>query len=135
MPRNPITKCDVSWDERYGTTISGSLAQYKVGTCIEDTVDVTTVQISFPWVNIRDFHYYNIQCPYAIESNFNYVRITDRTDPDYWNSEEVASGTLSAHTSTSGIMIKHSRGRKHGWLCVDPNCSYYMLYGQNYFYY
>jgi len=142
MPRNPLEKKAVSWESRYGTTISGNLPQYKVGIYIEDVITdsvLNQIQAEFPWVERNDFHYYHKKCPYATESNLHLVRNTAIGSSTYWQNTDV-SGEVKYHTLTSGIMIRHSRGSRHGWLCVDPNCPYYggtasgSVSGTNYFY-
>jgi hypothetical protein len=125
MPRNPIEKHNVSWENRFGTTISGNLPGYKENTCIEDAIDLVSIQTEFPWVKLQDFHYYHIRCPYATESSFHFVMDMNRNSPTFWGSIDV-SGEISAHTSTSGIMIKNAVGSRNGWTCVDPNCPYYL---------
>lgn len=141
MPRNPEEKRNVSWENRYGTTASGNLSQYIVGACVEDVVDIDLIrsQPGMSWVDLEDFHYYNIKCPYSIESDFPYVRDGNIFSPTYWMAIDV-SGEAAAHVSTSGIMIRYNRGSKYGWLCVDPNCPYYRgiasgtVGGSRYFY-
>jgi hypothetical protein len=118
MPRNPKDRCNLSWQQRFGTTAIGNLPQYKINTCIEDTIDITTVQVEAPWVSLDDFHYHHIKCPYSTESSNHIVRNNN------WQFIDVESEAVS-HTSTSGIMIKYSRGSKYGYLCVDPECPYY----------
>lgn len=154
MPRNPIEKASVSWEDRYGTTVSGNLAQYIVGACIEDVVDIDVVQAQpgMDWVELRDFHFYNVRCPYSYtttisgdgivsrEAYWPYVRDVNRSSPTYWMLIDVSSET-ALHTATNGIMIRYHRGSKYGWLCVDPNCPYYLgtasgsQPGQRYFYF
>ena len=133
MPRNPIEKCDVSFENRYGTTTSGNLPTHKTKDCVSTVVNIGAVQSEFPWVTIADFHFYHIKCPYSKESTVNYVRVTDREASNFWSMIEVPDGTQTYHTSTSGIMIRHSRGNKYGWMCVDPACKFYQLYNTNYF--
>jgi hypothetical protein len=141
MPRNPVEKASVSWEDRYGTTVSGNIAQYIVGACIEDVIDIDLIraQPGMDWVGLEDFHFYHIKCPYSIETDFPFVRDWNRNSPTYWMAIDV-SGEATAHTATSGIMIRYSRGSKYGWLCVDPNCPYYngtvsgAVVGTRYFY-
>lgn len=146
MPRNPIAKCEVSWEDRYGTTHSGNLPQFIIHECIENTIDIAAVQLVFPWVSIADFSFYHIKCPYTWEPTpvspdvykiLHEIRETNYpgtiTYP-YWDFKPVPDSDWTVHTATSGIMIRHSRGSKHGWLCVDPACRYYQLYGIPYFY-
>lgn len=134
MPRNPVEKCSITFEERYGTTLSGNLSSHKTKVCIENTIDLATIQAKFPWVGIEDFHFYHMKCPYSSEAFIHYVKDTDPNSPTYWQMVEVAPANITSHTSTSGIMIRHSRGSKHGWLCVDPACPYYLLNNKNYFY-
>jgi len=121
MPRNPKDRCDLSWEQRFGTTAIGNLPQYKINTCIEDTIDIDTVQIEAPWVSLDDFHYYHMKCPYSTESSNHVVR---KITGDDWQFVDVENEAVS-HTVTSGIMIKYNRGSKYGWLCVDPECPYH----------
>lgn len=133
MPRNPKDKCAVPWWTRYGTVsgVEGNLPDRKRTDCIEYKIDLDAVQAEFPWVSIFDFHYYHMKCPYASEASLHYVRNTDTSSPDYWKRN--VSVAHVPHTTTSGMMIRHSRGSRHGWLCVDPSCSYYTSNGKPYF--
>ena len=129
MPRNPVEKCEVTWSERYGTAsgVEGNLPEYKRTECIEDKVTLSGgVWNAFPWVTYFDFHYHHIKCPYSNESDNNYVRNTDPDDPNYWKLEEVMPEDRVNHVNTDGMMIRYARGSKHGWLCVDPVCKYYL---------
>ena len=135
MPRNPVDKCNITWENRYGTTISGNLSQYNRTKCIEDIIDLDTVHSGgADWVTIYDFHYYHIKCPYSNEAEVHYVLNTDRNSPNFWKVEEVPVSGRADHTATSGIMIRHVKGNKYGWLCVDPNCPFFINNGQRYFY-
>jgi hypothetical protein len=136
MPRKPTEICEVTWEERYGTTTSGNLPTHKTKECISDTVDINVVRAEFPWVreDYGNFKYYHFKCPYATEAEIHYARNNDRNDPNYWNFELVMPINRASHTATGGLMIKHSRGSKHGWLCVDPVCPYYVTNNTNYFY-
>jgi len=121
MPRNPKDRCDLSWKQRFGTTAIGNLPQYKINTCIEDTIDITTVQIEAPWVSLDDFHYHHVKCPYSTEASNHVIRVISGNNWQFVNVENEAV----SHTATSGIMIKYVRGSKYGWMCVDPECPYY----------
>jgi len=134
MPRNPIKKCDSSWEDRYGTTASGNLPRYKITECVESVVDLPAVWSGgATWVRYTDFHYYHLKCPYSTESDLHYVRNIDRNDPNFWEYETLNSGSLAAHTATNAMMIRYVRGSKYGWLCVDPNCPYFVSTGMRYF--
>ena len=139
MPRNPIKKCETTFEDRYGTTTSGNLPTHKTKVCVSTVItesDLQTIQAEFGvWITIADFHYYHIKCPYSTQADYNFVLDTDPSSSTYWQPLEVPGGSQSDHTTTSGIMIKHSRGSKYGWLCVDPACHYYQNYGKTYFYY
>ena len=134
MPRNPVEKCDITFEDRYGTTTSGNLPTHRTKVCIENTIDISGVQAEFPWVNISDFHFYHMKCPYSNESVVNYVKDIDPNSSTYWQMVEIVPASRGDHTTTSGIMIRHSRGSKHGWMCVDPDCPYYQVNSINYFY-
>jgi hypothetical protein len=135
MPRKPTDECETSWSDRYGTAsgVEGNLPEYKIHECVDSIIDLPTIQIVFPWVTIDNFHFYHIKCPYSNESPVHYVRNLDKTSEDYWKSNVLIT-SLSNHTSTSGMMIKYSRGSHYGWLCVDPSCPYYLDNGVPYFY-
>jgi hypothetical protein len=126
MPRNPRDRCDVSWSTRYGTAsgTEGNLPTHKTKECVSEVVTLSGVQAEFPWVTIADFHYYHIKCPYSTESPIHYRRDINRGSATYWQNIDVSAEAIT-HPTTSGIMIRHSRGSKYGWLCVDPDCPYY----------
>jgi hypothetical protein len=134
MPRNPVEKCDITFEDRYGSTTPGNLPTHKTKVCIENTINISAIQAEFPWVSINDFHFYHMKCPYSNEATINYVRDIDKASATYWQMLEVAPASRGNHTTTSGLMIKYSKGSKHGWLCVDPDCPYYQLNNRNYFY-
>jgi hypothetical protein len=69
MPRNPVTKCEVSWEDRYGTTSSGNLPQRVLYECLENTIDLAVIQTIFPWVSLEDFNFYHVKCPFTSESS------------------------------------------------------------------
>jgi len=142
MPRNPVDKKAVSWASRYGTTATNNLPQYypeKYVSTIITPSKLVQIQAEFPWVDLDDFHNYHVKCPYATEANVHLVRDTIVGSDTYWQNTNVIN-EVESHTLTSGVMIRHSRGSKHGWLCVDPNCPYYQgtvsgsIAGSNYFY-
>jgi len=140
MPRNPNDRCAVDWETRYGVDATGNLPTHRTKECLEDTIDLSTIQATFPWVGIQDFHYYHIKCPYSTEADVHLVRNVVNGSPTFWDNTNVIS-EAEIHTSTSGIMIRWSRGSKHGWLCVDPGCPFYegtvsgsTTSGVNYFY-
>lgn len=134
MPRNPVEKCETTFEDRYGSTTSGNLPTHKTEVCVGGAVDISAVQVEFPWVSINDFHFYHMKCPYSNEATINYIKDIDPSSSTYWQMVEVALVDRSNHTTTSGFMIRYSRGSKHGWLCVDPDCPYYQLNNRNYFY-
>ncbi|MHA2218191.1 MAG: hypothetical protein ACXACY_19820 [Candidatus Hodarchaeales archaeon] len=136
MPRNPATKCDITFEDRYGSTTSGNLSTHKTKVCVSNAVDLQTIQAEFgTWITIADFHYYHIKCPYSTQADYNFVLDIDPSSATYWQPLAVPGGSQTDHTSTSGIMIRHSRGSKYGWLCVDPACQYYQNNERTYFYY
>ena len=88
-----------------------------------------------PGVKISDFRAYHIECPYSESALVNFVREATVSEGALtYNMRELTAGELSVHTATSGTMIRETRGSKHGWLCVDNNCSYYISTGNRYFY-
>jgi len=120
MPKFPSNTCR-SYIVRY------NLPTYKTKDCVSTVVtdsNLSQIKIDFPWVGIEDFHYYHIRCPFSTQSGMHYVKDTDLTSSTYFMTVDVGE-SLTDHTLTSGLMIRFSRGSKHGWLCVDPNCPYY----------
>jgi hypothetical protein len=120
MPRYPRSTCGRG-------IIDGNLPTYKTKECVStviSTADLSQIRAYFPWVGIEDFHYYHIKCPFSTEAGMHFVRDSNPTSPTYFWAVDV-EGSAVSHTVTSGIMIRFSRGSKHGWLCVDPNCPYY----------
>lgn len=133
MPRKPGTRCNLTWENTHGTTVSGNLPQYKVG---QNNCSVDLNAITYPEVKLSDFHYHHIKCPYSTQADSHYIRNMDKTSLNYFKMEDVSSGPLGLtdHTATNGIMIKESRGHIHGWLCVQDDCPYYISTGKRYFY-
>ena len=134
MPRNPKDRCDISWDVRYGTAsgVLGNLPTYNRFKCIDDTINLTAINLSFPWVKKVHFNHYNLECPYSNEASLHYVRNIDVNSPDYWKLNILVI-ERSNHTATGGMMVKYHRGTAHGWLCVDPSCPYFINNGKPYF--
>lgn len=145
MPRPRRTNCN-DWENLYGTTAVGNLGQYKIHECVESVVDLPAVQSGAPWVTIDDFHYYHIKCPY---SNYDATVSGTASGSLNWAQTTVSGNRVlyfvqpadrAVHTATEGMMIRFSRGSAHGWLCVDPNCPYYLgtasgtVGGTRYFY-
>jgi len=135
MPRNPIDRCQGSWEDLYGTTVSGNLPQHVTKDCLSDIIDLNTIHSGgLEWVGLKHFNFYHFKCPYSTEASLHYIRNIDRSSPNYWKLEELNQSELASHTSTSGIMIRYARGVKYGWLCVDPACPYFISTGRRYFY-
>jgi hypothetical protein len=138
MPRNPVEKCNVTWENRYGTQHTGNLPQFIAN---EPWCNIDIDLITMPGITLTDFHFHHIKCPYSTQSAVNYVRDSEIGSPTYWEMVPT-SGSLADHTATSGIMVRWSRGAKHGHLCVDDACPYYLgtasgipYSGTRYFYY
>jgi len=134
MPRKPNSRCGLTWEQRYGTTLSGNLPQYKVHS---NPCGVNVSALTYPGLTDASFRYMHIRCPYSdtTPTGFNYVRDTDPTSPDYFRMVALNPGDLSTHTVTSGIMIRETRGPRRGHLCVDDNCTYYINTGKRYFHF
>lgn len=144
MPRPRRTNCN-DWENLYGTTAVGNLAQYKIHECVESVVDIDTVQSGTPWVTISDFRYYHFKCPYGDYTTLSGVALGTLNYAQTVVSGvrvmyQVQASDRAEHIATGGIMIRYSRGSAHGWMCVDPNCSYYLgtasgtVGGTRYFY-
>jgi hypothetical protein len=132
MPIDPNYIRNLTHEQRFGTTTSGNLPQYKVG---QNLCEVDIASITYPDVSVFDFRYYHIKCPYSTQSLVHEVRNVDLSSSNYFKMEEVPVGSLTSHIITKGIMIKHNPGaRIWGWLCVDDNCSYFLNTGKRYFY-
>jgi len=137
MPRNPRDRCDVSWEDRFGTTTSGNLSQYKPD---KNLCDINIAAITMPGIILSDFHSYHIKCPYSKEAGQGgiktYVRDTDPFSPTYMQMILVGINETTTHSATHGVMVKHNHGSKYGHLCVDDNCYYYttVVPGSRYFY-
>ena len=120
MPKFPSNTC--------GSYITkGNLPTYKTKECVSSVVtssNLSQIKSYFPWIGIEDFHYFHIKCPFSIQSKMHYVKDTDLGSSTYFMTVDVGE-SLTDHTLTSGLMVRHSRGSNHGWLCVDPNCPYY----------
>jgi len=133
MPRHPHD-CEDS-----GIIIDGNLPQYIIHECVETIIDAPTlsgIRDYFPWVNVLDFHFYHIKCPFSSQSYMNYYNKPTIIDnkPDWVLTPVLDYYSITDHLYTRGMMIKYSRGSKHGWLCVDPGCPYYMANNTPYFY-
>lgn len=129
MPRNKNYKCPSSWT--YGTDAVGNLPQYKVG---QNLCNVNIANITHPGVTIRSFRVYHVKCPYSIQAEQHFVRDVDINSSTYWQQQELGLLDLASHVDTDGIMIIEHRGPKHGFLCVDDACPYYLSTGKRYFY-
>ena len=129
MPRNKVYKCPSSWE--LGTTASGNLPQFKR---LQNLCEVDMSLITYPYIKVSDFHVYHIKCPYSLQAEQHYVRDVDISSPTYWKQIELAPGDLTDHVDTKGIMIVEHRGPKHGFMCVDNACKYYLDTGNRYFY-
>jgi hypothetical protein len=135
MPRNPNSRCDLTWHQRYGTDNEGNLPDYKVGS---NPCGVNMAGITYPGVTEANFRYMHTECPYSdtTPSGFHFVRDTDLSSGTYFQNIELDDpGDLSTHNDTYGIMIKEVRGSRNGWMCVDDNCAYYLSTGNRYFYF
>jgi len=133
MPRNPNSRCNLTWHQRYGTDHEGNLPNYDTGS---NPCGVNIAGITHPGVTAADFRYMHKECPYSdtTASGFHLVRDTNPGSATYFQNIELNDpGDLSTHSTTSGIMIKENRGSKYGWMCVDDNCTYYLSTGNRYF--
>jgi len=128
---------EIGWEAYYGTTFSGNLPQYRPD---ENPCNVEIDAITVPDVTLRDFHYYHVKCPYSTQAASGgvqtYVRDVRPSSPTYRQLIPVGINELTNHSATQGLMIKHNRGSKYGWICVDDNCYYYttLVSGSRYFY-
>jgi len=128
---------EIGWERYYGTTASGNLSQYKVNS---NPCDVNISALNSQLVddlNIKEgsFRFYNIKCIYSSESITHTYTDKNILSPTYGQTVTLSGSELDYHLVTSGIMIKHNKGSKYGWLCVDDNCPYYINTGMRYFYF
>ena len=126
MPRNPIEKCSVSWEARFGTTLEGNLPQYKVG---HNPCNVNIENITYPGVIVSDFRAYHFNCPYSAEALTHKVMDLDPNSPTYWTMLDLGPGEITTHSDTKGVMIRENKGH----LCVDDNCYYYTTNSKRFF--
>lgn len=137
MPRNPKDRCNLSWEDRFGTDVDGNLSQYKPD---KNPCGVNIDGITMPGVTLDDFHSHHIKCPYSTQAASGgvqtYVRDTNPFSPTYMKMILVGISELTDHSDTQGVMIRHNRGSEYGHLCVDDNCYYYttVVPGSRYFY-
>lgn len=128
---------EIGWERYFGTTTSGNLPQYKV----HDNVCGINIGLLDPQLvddlNINDgsFRFYHIKCHHASESEVHEVLDRESLSDTFGQMVTIDAGEIASHTVTSGIMIKHNKGSKYGWLCVDDSCPYYISTGRRYFYY
>lgn len=120
MPRHPNICIDVLGP-------NGNLPQYKASW---NTCGIDMSKITMPGVTLAHFKEYHIRCPFDTNPVGSYsahlVRNSNPFSDNYWNFEvTVPPHQRSLHTTTSGVMVRWSRGSKHGWLCVDDECPYY----------
>lgn len=105
----------------------GNLPRYKVN---DNPCNIDITKVTMPGVTLNNFKEYHIRCPFDTAPSDLYeahlVRNTNPSSANYWNFEvAVPPHQRAGHTTTSGIMIRWSRGSKHGWLCVDDECPYH----------
>jgi hypothetical protein len=128
---------EIGWELYFGTTSSGNLGQYKVNSnpCGVDIGSLNPQLVDDLDINPGSFRFYHVNCIYAVESEIH--QYTDRSplSPTFGQTVTLSGSELDYHTVTSGIMIRYVRGSKHGWLCVDDNCPYYLNTGMRYFYF
>jgi len=128
---------EIGWERYYGTTTSGQLAQFKATSnpCGVDVGALNSQLVSDLNISDSSFRFYHIKCHYASESLVHEIVDKDTLSPTFGETLTIGAGDIASHTVTSGIMIKHNRGSKYGWICVDDNCPYYQNNGRRYFYY
>jgi len=125
---------EIGWDKYYGTTDSGNLPGYDINS---NPCGITIASLNQGIVNQlgiteRDFRPNHIKCAYSTESNVNEVLDLSPLSGTYGQIVDVSS--TASHTVTGGVMIRFSRGSKHGWLCVDDACPFYQTNDRRYFY-
>ena len=128
---------EIGWESYYGTTTSGNLSQYKVS---DNPCGINIASLNPTLVNNLDikessFRFYHIKCHHATESTVHEVLDRKPLSQTFGQMITISGSDIDSHTVTSGIMIKHNKGSKYGWLCVDDNCPYYISTGRRYFYY
>jgi hypothetical protein len=128
---------EIGWERYFGTTTSGNLPQYKANSnpCGIDVDALNPQLVADLDIKGGSFRFYHIKCQYSTESGTHEIVDKNPLSPTYGQMITIPVGDIADHTVTSGIMIKHNRGSKYGWLCVDDNCPYYQNTGRRYFYF
>lgn len=128
---------EIGWERYFGTTADGNLSQYKVNENFYN-IDIDALDPGLvSGLNIKEdsFRIYHIKCHYATESDVHTVLDRRPLSDTFGQMIDIDDVEIALHTTTSGVMIKHNRGSKYGWLCVDDDCPYYISTGRRYFYY
>jgi hypothetical protein len=128
---------EIGWERYFGTTTSGNLPQFKATSnpCDVDINALNSQLVADLDIKESSFRFYHIKCHHAEESGTHEVLDRGPLSPTFGQMITIPGGEIDYHTVTSGIMIKHNKGSKYGWLCVDDNCPYYQNTGRRYFYY
>ena len=128
---------EIGWERYYGTTASGYMPEFKATSnpCGVDVGALNPQIVNQLGITGASFRFYHIKCAYSTESDANQYVDRNPLSPTYGQMIYLDPGDLAAHTVTSGIMIKHNKGSKYGWLCVEDDCPYYQDTGRRYFYY
>jgi len=128
---------EIGWERYFGTTTSGNLSQFNAANnpCGVVVADLNPQLVAD--LNIKDssFRFYHIKCQYSDASGTHEILDRNISSPTFGQMITIPPGEIDYHTVTSGIMIKHNKGSKYGWLCVDDACPYYQNNGRRYFYY
>jgi len=128
---------EIGWEEYFGTTTSGNLPQYRPvpNPCGVNIGALNPTLVNQLDIDDRSFRLHHIKCHYATEAGTHEIVDKNILSPTFGQMIAIGAGDIDLHTVTSGIMIKHNKGSKYGWLCVDDACPYYKNTGRRYFYY
>lgn len=128
---------EIGWERYYGTTTSGNLPQFKATSnpCGVNVGALNPQLVDQLDITGASFRFYHIKCQYSEASDTHEILDRGPLSTTFGQMITIPSSDIDYHTVTSGIMIKHNKGSKYGWLCVDDACSYYQNTGRRYFYY
>jgi len=128
---------EIGWESYVGTTSSGNLPQYNAASnpCGVDVGALNPQLVNQLDIRESSFRFYHIKCQHSYASEVHDILDRYPLSPTFGHVITIPAIDIDYHTVTSGIMIKHNKGSKYGWLCVDDNCPYYKNTGRRYFYY
>jgi len=71
-------------------------------------------------------------CPYSLAYKNQYYLLGFDGNSNNPNLP-IPDAQITEHTTTSGTMNYHHKGRKPGWICKDDSCYFFTTFGRYYF--